>query len=446
MIWLLLLLLAMATYINYEISVADIFHPAVIASAIFTIFCFCCCLANFYIGIDIENIATIVVIMLGIGIFTLCNIFTHKSKYIFDNLYKKNITTPAIFGIIGTICTSVAIYVNYHYIIDFAAAYGINGSFFEAAVQYKLIMTFHDFDDILIPSPWYRNFLLSTSSCFAYFAVYIFIRKKVIDGKSSLVYGTNIFLYILLSLMEGGRTGTFRIITAAMFLWYVFYKTKKGKLFHVKSVLAKLVVIMLMIILFFISYLNISGRNEGSMNFELVITEIFVYTGAPIFNLDIYLGNPWQQTHGIFGELTFSVFINWLGRKFDDSSLIYEMDLPFLSYQNYGLGNVYTTFYAFIYDFGFIGVIVLTTIMAVIYVWLYNKVKVSRIMENNISFVVICYAYLVNDVVMLPFSNRFYESVVNIPMLYIFIILYLLVSIANIVNKNIKHNECKKIQ
>ena len=84
-----------------------------------------------------------------------------------------------------------------------------------------------------------------------------------------------------------------------------------------------------------------------------------------------------------------------------------------MSYRNYDLGNVYTTFYAFIYDFGFLGVVSLTGFMAIVCVWLYNKVNYVDLISNKISLYVICYAYLLNDIVMLPFSNRFYETMVN---------------------------------
>lgn len=443
MIWLLLLLLIIIVYINYKIVDVDIFNPAVMVSAMFSIFTFFCCLANIYIGIDIENAETIIVITLGMSIFTIFNYYIYNPPHGISNLQKTKITMPTIWGFWGIICTSAAIYVNYHYIVDFAAAYGIGGDFFESMVQYKIIMTFHDIDDILVSSPWYRGLLLTISSSFAYFAIYVFMKKKVINGNFDLIYGTNIFLYILLSLMGGSRSETFRVITAAMFLWYIFYKAKKGTSFKVKPVLIKLFLVMSIIVLVFISFIFIIGRTKADMDLEYTITAIFIYAGAPIFNLDIYLGNPWQQTHEIFGELTFYRLINGIGSKFGDSSLVYELDLPFLSYQNYNLGNVYTTFYAFIYDFGFIGVIVLTAIMAAVCVWLYNKVRASRIMENNISFIVICYAYLVNDMIMLPFSNRFYETVVNIGTLYRFIIIYILVCI---VNKNMKSNKSIKIQ
>ena len=151
--------------------------------------------------------------------------------------------------------------------------------------------------------------------------------------------------------------------------------------------------------------------------------------------MDIYLQNPWEQTHGIFGELTFIRLINWMGGKLGDSSLIYELDLPFLSYQNYNLGNVFTTFYAFIYDFGFMGVVVLTGIMAVVCVWLYNKVNYVDILSNRISMYVICYAYLLNDIVMLPFSNRFYECTFNIGTWYKWVMLFVLVKIINVSSK-----------
>ena len=431
MIWLLLILLSITVCINYKMADLDIFNPAVIVSSMFCIFAFLCGVSNIFIGIDIKNEATIIVIMLGMSIFTIFNYFTHNRQHRIKKIDQTNINIPAIWGIIGICCTSMTIYVNYNYIIDFASAYGVGGDFFESMVKYKIIMTFHDADDILVNSPWYRGGLMAVSSCFAYLAIYIFMQKKVLCGKVDLIYSTNILLYILLSFMGGGRSEVFRIITAAMFMWYIFYRTKQGNNFNVKKVLVKFAFIMSLVSLAFIGFVFIVGRTNADLDFEYIIMALFIYAGAPIFNLDIYLDNPWQQTHGLFGEITFIKLINWIGQKFGVSSLVYEYDLPFLSYQNYNLGNVYTTFYAFTYDFGLVGVVVLTGIMAAICIWLYNKVKASSIIEYNISFIVICYAYLVNDLIMLSFSNRFYETIANIGTLCRFVFLYILVHIAN---------------
>lgn len=430
MIWFLFILIVLLMYINYKVSHRDIFNPAVVSTGMFAIFSLFCCIANLCIGIDIECEMTFFVILSGLAIFSFINyVFCVSHKQISYNMQRSNISS--VYGILGIITILLLIYVNYCYIMDFSAAYGFGGDFFEAMVQYKLIMTFHDSDDILVAPPWYRNVLMVTSAAFAYFSVYVFMKKKIIENEISIIYCFVVFLYIIYSLMGGGRSETFRVITALMFIWYIFYREKNSSSFSVKRVLAKITVLMSIASFLFIAFIYVVGRSQADMDFEAVIMAMFIYAGAPIFNLDIYLQNPWEQTHGIFGELTFIRLINWMGGKFGDSSLIYELDLPFLSYQNYNLGNVYTTFYAFVYDFGFIGVVVLTGIMAVACVWLYNKVNHVDIMSNKISMYVICYAYLLNDIVMLPFSNRFYESMANIGTWYRWIVLFVFIKIIN---------------
>lgn len=433
MIWLLFILLIIFTYINYKIADGDIFNPSVIFSAMFLLFSFFCCLANLTIGIDIEETTTIAVIMVGILIFTFFNYVLGK-KYSFIKNHNNNFLKceiSSLWGIIGIVVIIVDIYIEYHYIMAFSAAYGFASDFFEAMVQYKIITTFKDADAILVPAPWYRGPLMSVGCCLAYFSIYVFFQQKVLADKLCIIYGSNILLYAVYSLMGGSRSEIFRVITACIFIWYFFYRINKGELFNIKPVFIKIMLLLIVVSLFFISFIYIVGRSEADMNLEEVSTSLFIYAGAPIFNLDIYLQNPWKQVHGIFGELTFVRFIIWLGMKMGDTSLIYELDLPFLSYQNYNLGNVYTTFYAFIYDFGFLGVVFLTGFMAIVCVWLYNKVNYVDIMSNRISLYVICYAYLLNDIVMLPFSNRFYESLTNIGVLHRLIVLFVLVKIFN---------------
>lgn len=434
MIWFLFISIAVLMYINYKISHSDLFNPAVVSTGMFAIFSLFCCIANLCIGIDIEYEMTLFVILSGLAIFSFINyIFCIPHKQRLLNIETSNLS--AGYGILGLLTTLLLIYVNYHYIMDFSAAYGFGGDFFEAMVQYKLIMTFHDSDDILVTPPWYRNVFIVMAAAFAYFSIYVFIKRNIIENKLSLIYGFNIFLYIIYSLMGGGRSETFRVITALIFMWYIFYREKNNSCFSAKRVLARITVLMSIVSFLFIAFIYVVGRSQADMDFEAVIMAMFIYAGAPIFNLDIYLQNPWTQTHGIFGELTFIRLINWLGGKLGDSSLIYELDLPFLSYHGYNLGNVYTTFYAFIYDFGFMGVVVLTGIMSVVCIWLYNKVNYVDIMSNSISMYVICYAYLLNDIVMLPFSNRFYECTFSILTWYKWVMLFVLVKIINVSSK-----------
>lgn len=92
------------------------------------------------------------------------------------------------------------------------------------------------------------------------------------------------------------------------------------------------------------------------------------------------------------------------------------------------IGNVYTTFYPFIYDFGYIGILPLLSIPAVYYCFTYNKVL--RMSERNVfNYKLFIFSYLFNDLVMLPFSNRFYETVLDAAFLKFLILSWVLVDL-----------------
>ena len=438
MIWCLFLSLIIFTCFNYKVSGSDIFNPAVVVSGIFSIFSFFCCLANFYIGIDIETVSIFLVIGTGIGIFSIIEYFLGYKKVSelyeckkVNNLIIKKINIGKIWLIVGVAILLLTIYVNYKYILAFGAAYGAGGDFFSAMVQYKVIMSFHDADDILLPSPWYRNYLSIFSYVFAYLSAYLFMRAKVFENQFNGCSFLIMVLFGLYTLMGGGRSNLFQFLTAIIFLWYVFSKNNIAKKIDNKKIIFRLLLIFSFISLAFILFLFVVGRTQKDLNIDYIISSIFVYAGAPIFNLDIYLQNPWKPTHGFWGELTFIRIINWIGMKFSISSFVYELDLPFLSYQNYNLGNVYTTFYAFYYDFQYLGVVFLTLLMALLSTWIYNKVLKENFIESRISTITIVYSYLVNDLIMLAFSNRFYETITDMGFIYKVILLWFIVYYIN---------------
>lgn len=418
MIFILTVILLVAAIINYQINEGEIFNPAFVVTGSFFLFSFLCCLANMYINIDINNIMTILVISTGLGIFTFVNYCypSSRNKCDFNLNYKFSINL--IWSYIGLLIMLSTIYVNYKYIVDFAGAYGIGGDFFECVVQYKAITTFSSADRILVTSPWYRSKLIILANVFAYLFLYLFFRDRVMYKRTHFLYLIVVGLYVVYSLMGGGRSDLFRLITASLFLWGYFKEKANRELFSQFNMLIKMLSIIGVVAVLFVLFVVAMGRTSYDFDIEYVIMSIFVYAAAPIFNLDIYFENPWNQTHDIFGEMTFIRGINWLGDRFHIPNMVYELDLPFLSYQNYNLGNVYTTFYSFYYDFGFIGVVVLSLFMAIFSLWCYSHLRRHNDDEVVSMLWVIAYAYLINDLIMLPFSNRFYETVVNVSTWY----------------------------
>ena len=104
---------------------------------------------------------------------------------------------------------------------------------------------------------------------------------------------------------------------------------------------------------------------------------------------------------------------------------IEEIELFAFSSNNREIGNVYTMFYKIIYDFGFLGVVLLTLIMGIYYCETYRKIKSER-SGKIIDLRLLAYAYLFNDIVMSAFSNRFYETVFAPPFIKFIVVVILL--------------------
>ena len=82
----------------------------------------------------------------------------------------------------------------------------------------------------------------------------------------------------------------------------------------------------------------------------------------------------------------------------------------FLSFNGYFLGNVYTTFYALLGDFGFAGCLLAVAIMAAMSQCAYSVALRSR---NSYSVAVILYAFISFQLFMSFFSSNFYQNIFN---------------------------------
>ena len=161
--------------------------------------------------------------------------------------------------------------------------------------------------------------------------------------------------------------------------------------------------------IFFVFLLTLMGRENDLELFHY----IFVYVGAPLVNLDNYLAfKPDDSVSSIFGEQTFRGLYAYIAKWTNNESLIFPtIDLFTFSNNGIEIGNVYTTFYSFIYDFGYAGFIPLILIIALYYIFTYQKLKSNNLKLKNVNFSLFIYAYLFNDLIMLAFSNRFYTTI-----------------------------------
>ena len=195
---------------------------------------------------------------------------------------------------------------------------------------------------------------------------------------------------------------------------------RKGNL----KFLFKLILSFIAVIVLFFILLNFMGRTgKGS---DKIAYYLFVYTGAPIVNLDNFIANKLLTLKpSLFGAQTFRKLYNYIGKLFHIASLTYAGDNPFVfSANGIEIGNVFTTFYSYLYDFSFKGIIPLTLLVALYYVFTYNKLLFKPNHHKKIDLRLLFYAYLFNDLVMQFFSARFYETVLEAPFIKLVIFTY----------------------
>ena len=280
------------------------------------------------------------------------------------------------------------------------------------------------FNSLSVPVPFLYRVLNPVCSAAAYMLLYVEVNNFVAAKKLNILNLASVFLMCILIVLNGSRSPLFRVFTMAVILLYVFNFRKhpavRGSiktLFRVAIALAGLAVMM------FVA-LRVMGR-AGNM---VKLTEyLFTYMGAPLVNLDNFIaGNDIglfrgcaeaNGTSALFGAQTFRGLYNYAGKIFNIEKFGYD-GISFFAFSNNGIeiGNVYTTLYYPIYDFGFIGVLPVISIIAFYYVGSYRKC-IFRPGRNVIDFRLFIYSYLFNDLIMLAFSNRFFETVLDAPFL-----------------------------
>ena len=273
--------------------------------------------------------------------------------------------------------------------------------------EYRSLSMFSD--ETIQALPAWINVLRSAVLALGYWFLYVLINNFILKKWDFLTLAI-VLLAAITSMTTGSRGNAFFMVISAIVMYLLLKKKQTG---FRKGIRLKTFLIILMVLVLVLvnsqTIANLVGRGAEEMN---PIEYISIYCGAQIMNLDTYLqGN--MTPSNIWGGQTFINAVTWLGPILGLDIEHYELDLPFQRANGLNLGNVYTTFYPFIYDFGYIGVFVMTALMALISQWIYERAKRAAF-KKTAAFSVILYCYISASIFFSFFSNKFYEQVCNI--------------------------------
>lgn len=417
MIYLLLLTLIIILILSYYINGKDIIAPSFIFALSFT---FSSIWAVAYADIwnlDSFHKNTYFVITGGVLLFVIVSllvkvIFSIKKQQ--KNIEIHEIKIDLLVKIICIIFELITIYLCLTTLLNVVG--GSWGNIFESINKYDQISKFSDeFIGIgRLPS----LFQIATNAL-SYWYVYVVINNYIVNKKIDFVGCIIILLGMIASMTTGGRNAAINMMLSIPAITVILARKKSNykKLkinFKTKFLI---IVIPIIVLISFPRLTALVGREVKQDNMYYLA----IYCGAEIKNLDIYIQDNINNNLIIkHRNQSFRHLINWIGPKLGDFEP-YKLYLPFRKVNGYGLGNVYTTFYFYIMDYGYIGVVWCVSLMALISQFIYEKCRRVKLSATP-KISILMYGYIFSSLVLSFFSNKFYEQNFNKTFIYAIIL------------------------
>lgn len=404
MIYVLLMSLCVLLYIAWIIY-KDIFSPAFVFGTSFVFSTVWAVIYKERWELDL-GLNTFVVISGGVFLFLVSSYFTHillKSK----KKMRINISPPRIYIERWKLYVFIAfemfsIFITFIKMKNVMKGYG-GSNLSEMIFLYRSLSMNGRLAERL---PGYIVLCRTLVTSGGYWFTYIVASELIIAKKIPCLESVVVLLAMISSVSLGGRNGLVNILLAfVVCLYFVAVRNNKFKLnIKFKYILVGIVFVFV----FMIVFQNFGSALGRTTNTSTTIMDYLAkYCGAEIKNLDIFLNNTSKDLLS-HNNQTFIYMVHWIGGKLGENT-DYVLDLPYNKINGFNLGNVYTTFYPFIYDYGYLGVVVLTPVMGVLSQISYEFAK--RYYSKSTSvFSIVLYAYIFNSLLFSFFSNKFFEQ------------------------------------
>ena len=355
MLYLLIIIICINLYISYK-HVKVIVAPPVLFSLGFLL----CSLnaMNYYNewGLSDFHFNTFCTISIGVSLFTFTSLCVSKKKYHRMTAGTNdmiNIYIPTKFLFVFSLYFLIVL------ILVFRSLQHATGYSDFASVAYTVDST-NKFDDTdTIALPFWVNLPFKIAYTFACLLSYMGIKAFLSDKRNMmnlLMYFIIFCMLILSPLLFGGRAGSVKFLWLIAFMIFFIYSERKNWKYRLPIKMVIITISSAYILVYsWTSLASLLGRYTEDQNDEYRNYIFAMYCGAQIKNLDLLLNEYSNTNKKYIGYATFSQLYNKFIPK-NEREKIHQ----FRYHKGYGLGNVYTCFYSYVYDFGYLGLILVT--------------------------------------------------------------------------------------
>ena len=292
-----------------------------------------------------------------------------------------------------------------------------------AAIQiYRQTMLISDTKYVI---PRIYNYLRLAANAGGYWFAYI-LARNLLTKKS---FDVEIFLIIVCSSITytftGGRNGAVNQILSFLGLYLIMGVKQRGTERVLKF--RQLLLIAIIAVAGLLGFQQI-GMLLGRTVKRTIFDYLALYCGGEIHILNKFITQRLPSlVRSSWGSQTFRNISVPINKLLGVENYYVFYDAPRVYSNGYYLGNVGTTFYSLLYDFGYNGCFIMVAIMSAINQGIYEACK--RVKDSYYPpMIMLIYGYIFNVTVFAFFSNWFFEELANVSFIY-YIIFWLIFSL-----------------
>ena len=217
----------------------------------------------------------------------------------------------------------------------------------------------------------FLNIGISALRAWSLVSLYILINKLVYKQKHLLRYFIPVLFWLIYIFFTTGRSAYIGFVAIAMFDIVLNYSQKHGSIANKRVVVVGLVSLLCVFLLF-----CVSGLLSGRMQIESLFDTISIYAGSSLVCFDAFIVNGVGPQSLLFAQSTFRGIYNIL-RYAGIPIPQYSQHLPFVYFNGYS-SNIYTSFFPYINDFGFIGLILIEFLLGLLIGYCWKKACLGK--------------------------------------------------------------------
>ena len=428
MLVILILVLLVILWVAYNISHKELSAPAFIFVAPFILMC-AIALAfsnmwdfelhwNTFLVIFIGNIAFVLGCAFGDRI-AIGKTFHYGTYCTAENVRVVKSWKYILLLLLQVVCYSVKLM----YIMRFGTSHGVANTISVCLVYYNNTVKFTTNETISFPSWLSLGLDISTVFgfvCACFLAQQLVLRKK--EKKNLILLLVNFVLAIVGGVTSGGRGGSVQVIIAFIMAYLVLYQRKfEWK----KSIPFKTILFVVIACVGIVALFCASVTWVGRYEVHLFGRYIANYCGAQIFNLNYWLNNN-PEFSRFFGQQTFYPIIEKFASILGISEWAdYHVGVDSVYAAGYSTGNVFTTFYSYIMDCGYVGIVIMPIIFGIFSQMVYKFARKSP-SKYPINAGMIFYCMIAYSIAFSFFGDKFGSLVFTFNMMKRIMILIVL--------------------